>query len=263
MCYFLPNKGFIGLTLLAGLAACCGVAPAWGQETPPHWNPHKTRAFIICLARFKGEKTPSFSMDDRLDGRFVAVLKKRGVPADQIVFLQDRHATADQIRTAFPALLRKSQPGETLLFYFGSHGSFDPKTGIYSYSAFDKSLPMTWAFDAIERHFKGSQALLFADCCYSGGLVELARKRDTKIAYGCLSSTYCHQTASSGWRFLQCLIRGLEGNPVVSPNGKEEITLADLAQLHRALHGLLRRGQADVSHHQRAQPSPVPGQGPR
>jgi hypothetical protein len=219
-----------GLAALIGLTAF-GVGEAAGQNgsTASHWNPHRTRAFIVCLARFKGEKTPSFTTDDRLDGWLVEALKKRGVPAEHIVFLQDHHAAANHVRAAFTAFLHKSQLGETLLFYFGSHGSFDPKTGEYSFLAFDDSLPMTWAFDAIERDFKGSQALLFADCCYSGGLIELARKRRTHIAYGCLSSTYAHQTASSGWRFIQCLIRGLEGSPVVARPDREEIDLADLA----------------------------------
>ncbi len=91
-------------------------------------------------------------------------------------------------------------------------------------------MPTTWTFNAIEKDFKGSQALLFADCCFSGGLIEAVKQRKTSIAYGCLSSTYCHQTATSGWRFLQCLLRGLNGNPVVDLNGDGEIELGELAR---------------------------------
>jgi hypothetical protein len=228
MHFIRASRPVIALAAAVGLAASSGAKPETSKEKS-QWEPAKTRAFIVCLAKFKGEKKPSFTTNDRLDGHFVELLKKRGVPAAHVVFLQDQNATAKNIKKEFTDFLRKSQAGETLFFYYGSHGAFDPKSGVHSYVAFDDWLPMTWAFDAIEKDFKGGKALMFADCCFSGGLIELAKKRKTAIAYGCLSSTYCHQTASSGWRFIQCLMRGLEGSPVVARTPDAEIDLEGLA----------------------------------
>ena len=70
---------------------------------------------------------------------------------------------------------------------------------------------------------------MFADCCYSGGIVELAQQRKTSIAYACLSSTYSHNVGFSGWRFLDCLLRGFSGAPVVDLDGDGHIELDELA----------------------------------
>lgn len=194
------------------------------------WNPAKTRVFIVCLARFEGETTPSFSTDDRLDGRLAEVFKARGVPKDHIVMLLDDRATSENIKFRFTNFLHDSKPDELLIFYFGSHGSYSAKTGKYFFSTFDGSLPFDWAFDAIEHDFEGSRAIMFADCCYSGGIGEIAAKRDTHIAYACISSAFCHNVAYSGWRFIDCMLRGFSGAPVVDPDGTGHVDLSDLAR---------------------------------
>lgn len=218
---------FCRLVPAVALAFTLAAGVAGADKEPLDWQPHKTRAFIVCLAKFKGEKTPSFSTDDRLDGRLVEELKKRGVPESQIVFLKDEHATTKNIQKEFTEFLRKSSPGETLLFYYGSHGGYNPKTGEHWFVSFDSWLAFPWVFDAIEHDFKGAHAILLADCCYSGGLVEMGKSRKNSMA--CLSSTYAHQTAHSGWRFIQCVLRALEGNPVLDRDGDGHIDLKELA----------------------------------
>lgn len=193
------------------------------------WQPRQTRVFIVSLTRFKANRLHSFTTDDRLDDRFAQVFRDRGVPASQIVLLKDDEATIQNIKREFTSSLRKSGPAETLFFYFGSHGDYDPETGAYSFCAFNDDLSFSWVFDAIERDFRGRQALLTTDCCYSGGIIELAKKRKTNVAYACLTSTYAHQTAWSGWRFVQCLLRGLAGNPVVDLNRSGHVDLDELA----------------------------------
>ena len=204
----------IGSALIVAVAASCwgGVLLA-GEEAV--WQPRKTRVFIVSLARFEGDRLHSFPTDERLDAHFAELFAERGVPASQIVFLKDEQATTQNIKSEFASFLRKSSPGEMLFFYFGSHGAYDPATGKFSFCAFNDNLSFSWALNAIESDFKGTRAFLMTDCCYSGGIVDLAEKRETSIAYACLSSTYAHQTAWSGWRFMQCLIRGLAGDPVV------------------------------------------------
>ncbi len=221
-------------TLSAATAVWLGLAAAGRAQTSStaegaRWQPARTRAFIVSLTRFAGGKAPSFATAGRLDDRFVEVLLSRGVPRRRIVYLKDERATTRAIRSEFTRLLRRSQPGELVLFYFGSHGGYNPEKGTCWFVSFDGSLPFDWVFDSIERDFKGSHALLAADCCHSGGLADLAHRGKSRIAYACLSSTYKNQTAWSGWRFLQCLIRGLDGDPVVDRGGRGFIDLQDLA----------------------------------
>ena len=124
------------------------------------WQPSTTRVFIVSLAQFQGDRLHSFSTDERLDDRFAALFKERGVPANQILLLKDEQATTQNVKKEFANFLRKSNPGEMLFFYFGSHGSYDPETGKYSFCAYDDNLSFTWALNAIESDFKGKSSLL-------------------------------------------------------------------------------------------------------
>ena len=75
----------------------------------------------------------------------------------------------------FPFFLKQSQKDETLLFYYSSHGGYDPETGAHTYSAFDDKIGIGWFVGNIEALFRGSQVMLFSDCCFSGGMVDLAK----------------------------------------------------------------------------------------
>jgi hypothetical protein len=206
------------------------VAAPTSASASEAWDPKNTRAFVACLAQFEGEEAgdTSFSTDDRNDTTFVALLKKRGVPADRITFLMDGDATERNARAKLTAALKASQPGETLLFYFGSHGGHDPDKGTWWFSTFDGTIPMEWAIDAIEQDFKGSRAMLFSDSCYSGGLVELAKTRGKRVSYAVLSSTSPQQVAWSGWRFVDVLLRGFGGNPAADLDGDGHVDLDEL-----------------------------------
>jgi hypothetical protein len=214
---------------------------------PARWQPANTRAFIVCLTRFQGDKGPTFTTDDRLDDQLALVLQKRGVPKNQIVLLQDEQATSKKIQEEFVNLLRQSKPGETLFFYFGSSGGYNADRGSCWFSSFDGSVPYEWVFDAIEQHFKGSHAILTADACHSGGIVELARKRKLSVACACLSSTHMHQKAWSGWRFLQCLIRGLQGSAVVDRADSGHVDWLGLAEYTRHYMALAAEGKPDFT----------------
>ena len=188
-----------------------------------HWDPAKTRVFIASLCWYKGEDKPDFAPDERLDGKMAEFFQEHGVPKKQVKVLLDADATVANVQKEFSQFMRDSQPDELLICYLSGHGY---SGGFY---LFDDTLDSEWFFDEIEKDYRGARAFLMADCCFSGGIVELAQKRKTSIAYACLSSTYSQQTAWSGWRFAQCLMRGFEGNPVVDLNGDGHVDLTELA----------------------------------
>jgi Caspase domain len=194
------------------------------------WEPEKTRVFIVSLASFEEARLPSFSTSERLDDRFAELFTDLGVPEDQVLLLKDSQANVQQVKKKFEKFLRESESDETLIFYLGSHGGRNAKTGEYTFCAYNADISFDWLFDAIEQDFEGRRAILIADCCYSGGISVLAQKRDTEIEYACLSSTFANQVARSGWRFMQCLIRGFSGETVVDINQDGQVELSELAE---------------------------------
>lgn len=218
------------LLLLAGL--CSGMCLAAGEPGPaPKWSPENTRVVVISLARFAGEKdgATSFSIPDRLDDPLVELLIKRGVPEEQILYLKDDEATKDEITAQFPAFLAESTEDEMLIFYYSSHGGYDPKTGAHTFSAFDGPMPIGWFVGKIEAKFQGAQAMLFSDCCFSGGLVELAKVRTkTPISFAALSTTGSCNLGYSGWRFTDVLIRAWSGDVAMDFDETGTISFAEL-----------------------------------
>lgn len=225
----------------AGAAASPPREPQPGTSLPKAalpsvWLPEKTRAFVVCLGRFQGEPEgqSSWSISERNDPAFVELLRTRGVPREQLVYLADQAATSEAIQTQLAALLTQSKPEETLLIYVGSHGSYKAKTDAHGFSSFDGHLPVETILAPLESAFRGARVLLFSDTCYSGGFVEKAeqnvkRRSGEGFAYGAVSSTGPHQVAWSGWRFVDLLMRAFSGNPVVDEDADGAVSLADLA----------------------------------
>ncbi|MEI7575329.1 MAG: agenet domain-containing protein [Armatimonadota bacterium] len=201
----------------------CG-ATAFAQ-TPNQlgWTPAKTRVFFIDVLLYEGESAPPASWLEIPSSAFVDQFRELGVPANQIMLLTKQQATAQNVSNQFAAFLRQSRPGEMLIFAFSGH------SGRNILSMHDRSLQKTWLIDAIETNFRGSHALLFIDSCYSGGVVDLIDRRRSRISYGALSSTFSQQSASSGCRFYQSLLRGFGGNPVVDLDKDGYVTFGELA----------------------------------
>jgi hypothetical protein len=201
-----------------------------GESTPQVWEPGKTWVFAVSLARFQGDRLHAFDPAERIDGDFEALFAKRGVPPSQIVFLKDEQGTTERIRAAFERLLSQTRPGDFLYFYFGSHGSYDPQKGEYAFSTYDGHISYDWSVDEIETRFRGSHALLATDCCHSGGIVDVVKRRPRpNVAYACLSSMYSHSSGSNVWRFMRCLMRGLAGDPRQDLDGDGAVELDELA----------------------------------
>jgi hypothetical protein len=228
------NRTVSHLLRLSLLASLLSTSSALGDDSSTNsefrWQPRHTRVFMVSMTKFKGGTTAPWGTKDRLDGALLDCLRDKGVANNNITFLTDEQADSDSIKQHFAALLSESSPNECLIFYFSSHGSYNAKSGHYSYLTYDGHLPFQWAFEAIEHNFKGARVLMFADCCYSGGIAELALQRKSPIKYACLSSTYSHNVGFSGWRFFDCVLRGFSGAPVVDLDGDGFIELDELAR---------------------------------
>ena len=218
----------------AAVCVALGTAPALAQRD---WHPAKTWLFAVGVLEWKdGRDWPAMqgAKKGRRDVQLVEHFKAQGVPGDHIVYLQDRQATFERISDAFHRLLAKTGSGDTLIFYYTGHGFRDHKKREVHFANYDATdgddaWPVKQIFDTIEKGFRGQRALLMADCCYSGALVDELLRREPAIACGCLCSSFSHNSSTGEWTFSDVLLKGWRGNPMLDTDGDQAIQWSELA----------------------------------
>src|SRR5207249_4439845 len=88
----------------------------------------------------------------------------------------------------------------------------------------EKAWPVPEIFDSIEKDFAGSRVVMLADCCFSGSLIEEAKKRHGIISYACLSSVTCDESSTAYWTYSDSLLDALNGRPQLDANADGVIT---------------------------------------
>jgi hypothetical protein len=192
--------------------------------------------FVVGLLRWKHPETfASFPQQNRRDTQLVNFFRQQGVPLQQITYLKDEQATSQRIESSFNAFLSRAREGELLFFYYCGHGykSDDARTTFFaSFDAGDDNKP-GWSTESIvnsvEWSFRGSRAILTADCCYSGSLAEQARRPIGRVSYACLTSSSASQLSTGNWTFTESLLAGLSGKSYADLNQDGRITLRELA----------------------------------
>jgi hypothetical protein len=88
-----------------------------------------------------------------------------------------------------------------------------------------KSVPET-----IDKFFKGSQALIMLDNCYSGTMAEAVKNRRSRISYAVLASSHFNSFSTGNWTFTESLIYAFRGEPFVDDDADGRVTLGELAE---------------------------------
>ncbi|MGB5013042.1 MAG: agenet domain-containing protein [Pyrinomonadaceae bacterium] len=199
------------------------------------WDPQRTWVFCVGLLEWKdSESFASFPKENRRDEIFLKVLKDRGVPASQVVYLQDRSATTARIKSEFIKLLARTQPGDTLIVYYEGHGYKDDneKAFFASYNVSDENSVLGWPFsavpDAIERYFKGSTAIIAMDNCYSGAMINAVNSSKRRVSYAVMASSSASQSSTGNWTFTEAIISAFSGEAHADTNRDGAITFAEL-----------------------------------
>jgi hypothetical protein len=199
------------------------------------WNPAQTWAFIVGLLEWQRDDIyGSFPKVERRDKQLADLLIKRGVPNAQVCYLKDRKATTAAINAQLAVHLAAAPAGSTLILYFTGHGHMDEAGQVFfaSYDADDAANP-GWPVhtipDAIETNFKGSQAILLADCCYSGHLADAVAARPRRVVYASLCSSLSSEISTGNWTFTEAVLAALRGEDYTDGDGSTTITLAELA----------------------------------
>jgi hypothetical protein len=211
-----------------------GVPAISAQERD--WQPQRTWVFIVGILEWKDKETfESFPQENRRDRELVRFFREQGVPSEQIIYLEDRAATTNRIQNALRSLLSKTQEGDTLFLYYTGHGYKAENGRAYfaSYDAEGEDNP-GWAVDSIpatvERYFKGSNAFLTADCCFSGALAESVRAQRSRTSYAVFTSATSDKLSTGNWTFTETLLAGLRGRAYIDTDGDGEITFSELGR---------------------------------
>src|SRR5262245_22311849 len=119
--------------LAAGLLTGCGAAApapdavtvALSEGDTPALAPAHTFALLVGLLEWQDPSIGTFPQAARQDRALERLLLERGVPREQLVFLQDAEATKARVLDELSALAARAPTGSTLIYYFAGHGSLE------------------------------------------------------------------------------------------------------------------------------------------
>ncbi len=213
---------------------------AHATEARAGFEPTNTYAVIVGVLRFADPSLASFSDRHRKDQELADTLVARGVPQDHLTVLLDADATASAVLSALEAAAKKAPPGSTLLFYYAGHGGKDD-SGAISFVAYDaapkkpeRELSMSRIRDVIVTAFGGDEVLLLADCCYSGGLSDVARALGESGKRSlALTSAESSNTSTENWTFTQTVIDALRGEALFDHDCDGVVALSELVDEER------------------------------
>ena len=199
------------------------------------WQPEKTWVFVVGVLGWKNsDMFGSFPVKNRRDAALVDFFKKSGVPASQIVNLQDKKATQQRIDNAFTEQLKKLRPDDLLIVYYAGHGTKSEDGNdvhLASYDAGDDDVD-GWSVNSIPGKIKESKAgrvLWFIDCCYSGQAALAITRHAVGPAYACVTSSAASESSTEHWTFTEALLDALRGESYVDLNHDGAVTLAEFA----------------------------------
>lgn len=228
---------FARLTALALLAL--GLSLASARAEPTRWQPARTWVFMVGVLEFQdSDAYPAFAPEGRLDTRLLEILKRRGVPEDRVVYLQDGQATLSRIRRELSALLARTKPGDTLLLdYFGHGARGEDGQGYFIASdTRGKDLattgwPMASVVETVRGEFQGDLVLMTADSCFSGSLARAveALPPGGGPAIAALASSLSSEVSTVRWTFTESLLDAFAGRGYADLDGDGSIRLGELA----------------------------------
>ncbi|MBJ7259106.1 MAG: caspase family protein [Chthoniobacterales bacterium] len=200
--------------------------------------PWQTWVFVAGLLEWQDkEGFGSFPQKNRQDARMVRFFREAGVPQKQIIYLKDNAATLKKLRQELKQFVGNIPPGGVLVFYYCGHGYTDREGGAALFAPWDAGAKGGWpvreVVDTVFDHFKGDRALLLADCCLSGGLVEAVAKHSAEVdspKVAAVSSSSSREISTGDWTFTESFLDALEGKKWVDREGDGEISLQDFAE---------------------------------
>jgi hypothetical protein len=221
-------KPFKIIALIAFLLG--SVVNSWAQLIS---NPENTYAIVVGVLDWQGDLS-SFEKRNRKDAEFQALLLDKGIPKDQLIALFDEQATIENIHKALETISTEANETSTVIFYYAGHGV--KESGNIYFANYDIKLNdivgSGFGISKISETFgksKAKRVLLFADCCYSGGLIQECEKLGkVKKEALALTSATASNLSTGNWTFSQTLLDGWKGHASGDHNKDNIIQLSEL-----------------------------------
>ena len=225
-----PLRAVLPLLLLSLSFAIGG-----GARAEALFDARSTYAVVAGVLEWKDPGLTPFPKDKRKDQELFETLGKLGVPATQRTLLLDAQATASAFTGAVRSIVARAPAGSTIILYYAGHGVKDNDGKVIFASAdielghLDKSGLHLSQIPAMLLGFKGRRVLLWADCCYSGGLAEVAAALSRSgLQALALTSAEASNVSTGNWTYSQTLIDALVGRPLLDRDDNGTLTLGEL-----------------------------------
>jgi len=205
------------------------------------FNPANTKALIVGVLAYEDPNLESFSTYHRKDKELMDELINYGVPNENIIGLFDEAATRENIYKALHHIAIESDEETNFIFYFAGHGFngwYEDASSIYfanydiKYIHPDKTgFNINYLTDKFRLEFPGNSIFLMADCCKSGGLVNVAQEFGD-YGYQSVAITSCFYTdwSTGNWTFTQKMIDAFKGDGLIDMDHDGAITLNETMQ---------------------------------
>ncbi len=198
----------------------------------PSLDPARTHAVIVGVLHWQDKSLTRYSAVNRKDRELYEVLVEIGVPKKNMFLLLDEEGKLSNIRNAIRKIARGAQKGDTFIFYYAGHG-VSAVNGV-CFMNYDVGKAPSFAVkeiaEILKNDFRGSQVLMFADCCYSGGLGRTAKSlSEHGFKAASITSADVTNASTGNWTFTHILVDTFRGRPAADRNGDQVITLDEAA----------------------------------
>lgn len=258
LCLFLISP-FATSAWIGDLASDSAQAmPRLEAPNAPHgWTPDSTWVFVVGVLEWRDvENLTPFPKKNRRDREFVELFRERfrraGIPADRIVYLQDRQATQKRIDAEFSGLLERIPPSDTLFVYFCGHGVKSEKGDDVFFCGFDYDIDAEngWSVRRLLQRLAArpttGTAIVLADCCHSGFLADTLAALRPRTRIAVCSSSSASEVSTEHWTFTEAVLGALNGAAWADLDGDRLVTLEEFAVLARGDLGQFEAQRATI-----------------
>jgi hypothetical protein len=219
---------------IVGILATLLLAQGRANAQPAQMQPENTYAVIVGVLEWESATLPSFSKENRRDQGLHDQLKILGVPEENMVLLLGKDATNANMLKATKEVAQRAAKDSTFIFYYAGHG-YPGSKGIY-FASFDagadEQAPEGFLINDVasilKKNYKGERVLLMADCCYSGGLADVAHElSESGFKIASLTSASIANTSTGRWTFTCSIIDVLSGRRLLDLDSDGYIAISE------------------------------------
>jgi hypothetical protein len=195
-------------------------------------DPARTHAVIVGVLHWQDRSLTAYSSSNRKDQELYDTLVEIGIKKKNVTLLLDEQATLANIREAIHEVAQGATKGDTFIFYYAGHGVSAAKgTCLLNYDAGKAdSFAVSELATILKKVFRGERVLMFADCCFSGGLMQAAKDlADHGLQSASLTSAAATNASTNNWTFTHTLIDTFRGSPAADRDGDHVVTLEEAA----------------------------------